>query len=71
MHLSPFANTIIVNDCLDVIAANEPMYTLIKIIAKIVIVFIVVLFGENRSFKIDALSEINVIDNDIQHHGTI
>jgi hypothetical protein len=40
MHLSPFANTVIVNDYMDAIAANEPMYALMTIIANIVIVFI-------------------------------
>jgi len=50
-HLSPFANAVIVNDCIDVIAANEPMYVLMKIIANIVIVFIVVLL-----YKVNYLS---------------
>ena len=37
--------------CIDVIAANEPMYVLMKIIANIVIVFIVVLL-----YKVNYLS---------------
>jgi hypothetical protein len=41
--LSPFANAVIVNDCMDVIAANEPIYALMTITANIVIVFIVAL----------------------------
>jgi hypothetical protein len=50
-HLSPFANAVIVNDYMDVIAANEPMYVLVTTSANIVIVFIVVLL-----YKVNYLS---------------